>query len=390
MNTQDATDADNRPSLKNLFTQTDKDGEFKLPSIDEVKAALEAGADVNEYVHGCEPATYLAVKHGNMELLRLLVEHKADMSGETGFKLMRRAFSGYLWSHKRQVYDDIIRFLFTHGIDPNIRDDSHHTLLMTPEANEVEITQLLIEYGADVNARTMSGSTALIHAARFYGYRQYKTRRKLFSLLLDAGADVNSCSYRGRSALMCATIDLDEEDLMDALQYLIERGADPTICDIYGFSLSDYARFYMASPKVQRYINQLLHEPAEDDILEQSSQSDEEINVDEDYDGGNLLHKFLSDRTWQGIFQLKVRDDYCAELIRRLCMTGLDVNERDNKGRTPLMYAADTWCSERFIPILLEYGADPTMRDANGFTALNYAQFDDASPEVQELLTPKD
>ena len=36
-----------------------------------------------------------------------------------------------------------------------------------------------------------------------------------------------------------------------------------------------------------------------------------------------------------------------------------------------------------------ETGAGLSQRDANGFTALNYAQFSDASPEVMKLLTPK-
>ena len=36
-----------------------------------------------------------------------------------------------------------------------------------------------------------------------------------------------------------------------------------------------------------------------------------------------------------------------------------------------------------------ETGADLSQRDANGFTALNYARFSDASPEVLELLTLK-
>lgn len=51
------------------------------------------------------------------------------------------------------------------------------------------------------------------------------------------------------------------------------------------------------------------------------------------------------------------------------------------------------------IPALREWGNKEEAHDsliaawetgdANGFTASNYAQFSDASPEVLELLTPK-
>lgn len=389
MNTQKETNADNRPTLKSLFIQTNEDGEIerKVPSVDELKAALEAGADVNESIQWV--VTHV-VMEGQAELLQLLLEYGANVSGEVGFRLLEMTFSRYRLSvspDKKAAFKEIIRILISNGVSPNVRNKHQETLLMT-SADDSEKMVFLIECGADVNAQDITGRTALSYICS--RYNRISRKRKLITLLLDAGADANLCDHINRSPLMYAVQNFDKEDLLYILQCLIERGADPAIRDIYGFSLSDYARFYMVSPKVQRYINQLLHESAEDDISEQSSQSDEELEEDKDCDGGNLLHKFLSDHTWQGIFQRKVRDEYCAELIRRLCMTGINVNERDNKGRTPLMYAAETWRSERFIPILLEYGADPTIRDANGFTALNYAQFNNATSEVQKLLTPKE
>ena len=390
MNTQNETNADNRPSLKNLFIQRNEDGEVerKIPSVDELKAALEAGADVNESI---QKIVEIVVMGGQAEQLQLLLEYGANVSGEGGFRLLEMAFTRYPWPFspdKKAAFKEIVRILISNGVSPNVRNKHLQTLLMT-SADDLEKTVFLIECGADVNAQDIAGRTALSYVCS--RYNRISRKRKLVALLQDAGADINLCDHRHRSPLMYAVNLGGDTLLLNTLQYLIERGADPTICDIYGFSLSDYARFYMASPKVQRYINQLLHKPADNDIIEQSPQSDEELNEDEDYDGGNLLHKLFSDSSWTDIFRRKMRDEYSVELVRRLCMTGLDVNERDNKGCTPLMYAAKhKRSSEAYVSLLLEYGADPSIRDANGFTALNYAQFADASPEVLELLTPKE
>ena len=390
MNTQNETNADNRPSLKSLFTQTNEDGEIerKVPSVDELKAALEAGADVNESIQW---VVSHVVMEGQAELLQLLLEYGANVSGEVGFRLLEMAFLSYrrpFSPDKKAAFKEIIRILISNGVSPNVRNKHLETLLMT-SADDLEKMVFLIECGADVNAQDITGRTALSYICS--RYNRISRKRKLITLLLDAGADANLCDHINRSPLMYAVQNFDKEYLLYILQCLIERGADPAIRDIYGFSLSDYARFYMVSPKVQRYINQLLHEPAEDDILERSSQSDEELEEDKDCDGGNLLHKLFSDRSWTDIFRLKVRDEYRVELVRRLCTTGLDVNERDNKGCTPLMYATEhKRRSEAYVSLLLEYGADPTIRDANGFTALNYAQFNNATPEVQKLLTPKE
>ena len=56
------------------------------------------------------------------------------------------------------------------------------------------MVQLLIDGGADVNAKTEDGSTALYQAA----YRGYEAAVKL---LIDGGADVNAKTKDGWTAL---------------------------------------------------------------------------------------------------------------------------------------------------------------------------------------------
>ena len=67
-----------------------------------------------------------------------------------------------------------------------------------------------------------------------------------------------------------------------------------------------------------------------------------------------------------------------------------DVNARGSHGRTPLHYAVfeGGTISVPIVGVLLNTGADPSIRDDNGFSVEDLAKMDmiDGLPEVLELL----
>ena len=336
MNTQNETNADNRPTLKSLFIQKNEDGkiERKIPNVDELKAALEAGADVNEPI-----AVKYAIRSGKEKLLKLLLKHGADVSGEKGLRYLIEAFLNY---PERSNYNEIIRLLLSHGANINERDSKQRTPLMRTvdplfEGLEERLL-LMLKYGADVNAQDEKGRTPLMYALRTYNRRRKEN---------------------------------------NVVPLLIENGTDLALRDIYGFTASDYARFYEAPSDVRRCIDSAPQNPAEDTARNNHTP------------GGNLLHCILRLR-WLYFLAQGNDDRDIKELMQRLITSGIEVNALDSKGCTPLMLATKSRFATNLTSLLLEYGADPTIRDANGFTALNYAQFNDASPEVLELLTPKE
>ena len=63
-------------------------------------------------------------------------------------------------------------------------------------------------------------------------------------------------------------------------------------------------------------------------------------------------------------------------MIKILTANGLDINERDNTGRTPLMVAAANYEESDYkvnaIVPFLRAGADPTLQDKSGKTAADH------------------
>lgn len=79
-------------------------------------------------------------------------------------------------------------------------------------------------------------------------------------------------------------------------------------------------------------------------------------------------------------------------MLRALLAAGADPNARFDGERTPLM-----WCGPEVIKVLLEHGADPTLTDHAGSTALHYTRSVEAirllaahGADVNALTRPPD
>ena len=108
-------------------------------------------------------------------------------------QLSTAAFTGDVAAMKQALTD---------GADPNTKDpQSGNTLLATAALmGHTEIVTLLLEHGADVNARNRDDGTAL-HAAAFFG------RTETVKLLLEKGADTTLRNNMGGTAIAGAKLD---------------------------------------------------------------------------------------------------------------------------------------------------------------------------------------
>ncbi len=162
--------------------------------------------------HGrAEPSLVLAIQRGDTALVARLIERGINLNStdEHGTPALMLA----------TLFADAecVRLLLTHGADPNQGNGSGATPLMWA-IPDIEKARLLIARGADVNARSGTlGRTPFLIAAGYPGTVE------LLRLLLDHGADTQARDSAGFSALAMAMQASD----MTVLQFLIERGADP-------------------------------------------------------------------------------------------------------------------------------------------------------------------
>ncbi len=194
---------------------------------------IKAGAKVNESNGRRASASPLnhAALEGRADVVKVLIAHKADVtSGEAPGPLIGATFAGR---------DRVVEVLLDAGVTANEETAVKHESALHVAAGggfadmgcpehvtaeiRLKIAKLLIEKGADVNAKADVGyfvDSTPLHAAAGSGHLE------ILKLLLDKGAAVDAASPRGLSAGYTAIHKAAEHGHEAAVQLLIERKAD--------------------------------------------------------------------------------------------------------------------------------------------------------------------
>ena len=125
---------------------------------------------------------------------------------------------------------NIISLLIEHGADIEARSKSINggtPLNRAAWDGRLEIGQYLLDHGADINARDSQHHTPLIHAA-------VEGKVEFARVLLERGAEINARSNYGGSALSRAA----QYGYTQVVRLLLEHGADANECDYRGRTAS--------------------------------------------------------------------------------------------------------------------------------------------------------
>ena len=164
--------------------------------LDVVEALLEAGADSNQFPPDNWSALTAAVANNHQEVARRLLAAGADPDGGQGLGPLDQAIMN----------------------------------------GNLDLVQLLLEAGADVNRRGSGGKTPLIDAILFHPTAGDEVS-PLLPVLVANGADLNAQNERGETALHLA---IDQGKVGDA-NLLIEAGPDLTLADQNGRTALSHA-----------------------------------------------------------------------------------------------------------------------------------------------------
>ncbi len=164
----------------------------------------------------------------------LTASTKGDLTGvrnllEKGADVNARTDMGETALHMAGS-EEVARVLIEHGADVNATDAEYG---MTPLFNQgVTVARLLIQKGADVNARSRKGVTPLMWAV--YWDAMDKAR-----FLVGNGADVNACDEHMKTPLHVAA-NWNKEELAGLL---LSHGADVNARDVSGWTPLHWAAF---------------------------------------------------------------------------------------------------------------------------------------------------
>ncbi len=152
-----------------------------------------------------------AVNRGDLPAVEHYIPNGADVNTKN-----KDSGGTALIAASAQGHRDVVNLLLDKGADVNARDKNGVTALIpTSENGHKEVVLLLLAKGADVNAKTNKGSTALFLASQ-NGYKE------VVKTLLAKGADVNAKTNNGATALMVAS-GLGHKEIVQAL---LDMGAD--------------------------------------------------------------------------------------------------------------------------------------------------------------------
>lgn len=336
---------------------------------------LNKGIDPNIQDSVGRTALVFAVDTKNSGIVKLLMKHKADPNipnqrGQTA--LMWASGNGYL---------DMVQLLLEHGADPNIQDQFDQTamILSINHCGNPDIIKLLLDYDANPNLGNSRNQTALIHAV-------IKGNFPVAKLLLEHEADSNIQDQFGQTALMRAAANngnnhranpQNENDMgqmvlewiiacdrLSTVKLLLAHNANPNIQDNVGQTA------LMLSSDADR-AKLLLKRGANPNLKDNEGRT---MLIRAAMAGHADVMRFLLflrpsnnqilNLIWMGNNQLRANDDIVNQYLHLV-----NVNEKDNKGRSALGYATEK-CNKNSIELLLKCGADPNSEDENGRTPL--------------------
>ena len=185
---------------------------------------IEHGADVNSRDEDNSTPLHVASYYSRVYMVQVLLDHGATANlegslGRTPLHLLAGSSCDSVYNGVR-----IAKLLLEHGTDVNAKDDDNITPLQAASfLGRVEMVQALLDCGAAVNSEVTSQGWTQLHLVASgqcgFGYEDVR----ITELLLEHGADVNAQDMENTTPLhlasCCGSVEISRE--------LLNYGASP-------------------------------------------------------------------------------------------------------------------------------------------------------------------
>ena len=343
---------------------------------------LERSTDSSKSVIGDgETALHTAAYFTQLEVMKVLIDRGASVNGHVWTPLSGAISSIHFRGNSMDNEEGAVaaaRLLLARGADIELQSDilgyPMPPLIQAVMTGSVQLVELLLTYGADVNIRFRHGLTVL--------HKAHSEKPGMFQLLVDHGADLHARDDHGNSPLLCVCSDHNSEP-EETVRVLLNLGADTRSRN----NLGETSLIRAAERGFCRIIEVLMEYGADINARNKLGRSALFSAIASPYRGADrvvpsLLHfganVHLQDSagdTALGLAAAKGLDG----TVKFIFDHNPNINTCNEAGDTALTLAAAAKGNLDAVKLLLEHGANIDTRNGAGDTALTLAAAADAT-----------
>ncbi|KAI0104763.1 ankyrin [Nemania sp. FL0031] len=303
-----------------------------------------------------------------------------------------RCYGGFGSWFYQQTQEELARLLLEAGADPNARSKFGRNCIHFANPEQPGLIDVLVAGGADVNATDVEGQSPLFSLLTPNRLHHSKPNIEVFMKLIQNGADLSLSSKDGNTVLHMVFMSLSKFKIDDI----------PFLLSLVGSS-DDFSRENNAGLvplflyKVPKY--EFPRSKDGEKILEAMVQRGMDINTC-DGEGETILWKIMASNNasldiiqqfvrlganpalrkpdGSTLLHHAVRKQVDISWLSYLVTSGVDPKLQDNEGRTPIHLAVRVFGDQaykgmQFIHALVEVGVPPTTSTISGQTVLHIA-----------------
>ncbi|XP_076655935.1 uncharacterized protein LOC143360718 isoform X2 [Halictus rubicundus] len=325
-----------------------------------------------------------AVRYGNLERASELV-HSFGLSYSPSWS------KGYilLCEALKNRRTEIVKLLLINGSKVNNKSKKHSDtpLHLAIVNGDIEIVKMLLDRGADIDAKNKCGCTPLYNAVR-------NKKMKVIELLLKHRANVNARDNNGKSPLCVAA----EGGCLQIVEHLLEYSADVnaiTYIKARIYFCEGYTPLhYAVESGSEKIVNLLLKNNANVNTVAiygvtplHIAAMDGYVQIAEDLlNHGSYTNSVCTLGFQEGYTPLHFACQQGSEEAVRLFLSrGADVNANAKDNLMPIHVATKAG-HETVVKLLLEHGAKVDAQDKDGKTILYLAVKEGYSMIVKDIL----
>ena len=337
---------------------------------DFVEYLIKNGAKMDIRYRDNTNLLFLAVEGNHVEIAKILLEFK-QIKSKIDFK---HKVTGFTPLHHAVHHCNIemAKLLLDHGANVNARNEKAFTSALHSACAlklPLEFVKLLVEKGAEIDLQHSDGGTPMMLALAAKNVEVVK-------YLLENGANPNNHTKERNGKIYPLHMILDQDKFLNQdklldmaiFKLLIKHGAKlETKCGGYG----KLTPLQLAARRGKSFETKYLIDMGADmNVLDDLGRSAVHIAIQEGSKrsldtakilikaGANVNTAFGDNMLWSPLHSAVMDNDF--EMVKLLVEAGANVNAKDRNGRTPIRYAYD--CKQWYVKTVyndnIEYDED--------------------------------